>query len=81
MTKRLPCPETRERAVCGSIIPREPRHFLMDSKGDLFEVSEELAEQYAKAHSRGTITVDHIDKKTNTIWFSSPLPKEVKVDA
>lgn len=55
-----------------------PRHFLVDSKGDLYEVSKGLAEVHAKLRTRSIATVDHIDKETNTIWFSSPLPKEVE---
>ena len=55
------------------------RHFLSDSKGDLYQVSEEIAENYAQLHPRSTAIVDHVDTKTNTIWFTNPLPKEVKV--
>ena len=59
----------------------DPRHFLCDSKGDLYEVSAELADAYAASHPRMTATVDRIDAATNTIWFSNPVPKEVKADA
>ena len=56
----------------------DPRNFLVDSKGDLYEVSEELAEMHKNLHPSAIATVDHIDKETKTIWFTSPLPKEVK---
>ena len=56
----------------------EPQHFLMDSKGDLYQVSEELAKEHSV--SRGTVTVSRIDKETNTIYFCSPLPDEVKAE-
>ena len=58
----------------------DPRHFLMDSKGDLYEVSEELAQQFAEARPSAAIVVDHVDPKTNTIWFKNPLPKEVTAE-
>lgn len=56
-----------------------PTHFLVDDKGDLYQVSEFLAEQHKALHPRTTVAVDHIDKETNTIWFSAPLPAKVKV--
>jgi hypothetical protein len=56
----------------------DPRHFLVDSKGDMYEISEELATMHADLHPRSIATVDHIDKETKTIWFTSPLPPEVK---
>ena len=58
----------------------DPKHFLIDSKGGLYEVSEEIAEAHKKVNPKSTATVSHIDKDTNTIWFSSPLPPEVKAD-
>ena len=57
-----------------------PHHFLVDSKGDMYEVSEELAELHKTLHPSHMVTVDHIDKATNTIYFSSPLPKEVSAN-
>ena len=60
---------------------QDPRHFLVDSKGDMYEVSKEIADAYALVHSRATATVDHVNPKTKTIYFSTPLPKEVKADA
>jgi len=57
-----------------------PLHFLVDSKGDMYEVSAELAELHKDLHPSHIATVDHIDKATNTIWFSSPLPKEVNAN-
>jgi hypothetical protein len=56
----------------------DPQHFLVDSKGDMYEVSEELAAIHADLHPRSIATVDHIDKEAKTIWFTSPLPAEVK---
>ena len=58
-----------------------PRHFLSDSSGDLYEVSKEIADQYAKFCPRTTATVDRVDVENKTIWFTNPLPKEVKADA
>ena len=56
----------------------DPQHFLVDSKGDMYEVSEEFAAIHADLHPRSIATVDHIDKEAKTIWFTSPLPAEVK---
>jgi hypothetical protein len=58
----------------------DPQWFLMDSKGDLYQVSEEIAKRNSDIHPHGTAVVDHVDTKTNTIWFSNPLPKEVKAE-
>ena len=60
---------------------RETRHFISDSKGDLYEVSKEIADKYAALNPHQTAVIDRVDKETNTIWFTSPLPKEVKADA
>lgn len=59
----------------------EPTHFLVDSKGDIYQVSKEIADAYALVRPRMSATIDHIDTATNTIWFGTPLPSEVKVDA
>lgn len=55
-----------------------PRHFICDSKGELYEVSEEIAITYEALHPATTVHVDHVDEDTNTIWFHGPLPKEVQ---
>lgn len=54
-----------------------PMHFLVDSKGDLYEVSEELAKRHADLHPSSKAVVERIDEKTNTIYFTSPLPESV----
>lgn len=54
-----------------------PRHFLTDSRGDMYEVSEEIAVNYASMFPKNSVQVDHVDPETNTVWFSSP--GEVKV--
>jgi hypothetical protein len=59
---------------------QETRHFLIDSKGDLYEVSKEIAEKHSQIHPKETAVVSSIDEKTNTIWFESPLPKSVRAD-
>ena len=59
----------------------ETRHFLSDSNGDLYAVSKEIADKYAAIHPRETAVIERVDPETNTIWFTSPLPKEVKADA
>ena len=57
---------------------QEPHHFLMDSKGDLYEVSEEIAQR----HSEPTcvMVVDHVDADTNTIYFSSPSSEKAAAE-
>lgn len=55
----------------------DPKHFLVDSSGDMWEVSKEIA----KFFPRASATVESIDIPNKTIYFSSPLPKEVKADA
>lgn len=57
-----------------------PAHFLVDSDGNLYQVSKEIAEKYAAAYPGASAVVDHVDTKTNTIWFTSPLPAEVASD-
>ena len=59
---------------------QEPHYFLTDSKGDLYEVSEEIAKRHESRDPQFVAVIDHVDTETNTIWFTSPLPKEVKAN-
>jgi hypothetical protein len=61
-------------------VDQPEQHFLMDSKGDLYQVSEELAEAHAKLYPQSTAVVSEVDTKTNTIYFTSPLPAKVKAE-
>lgn len=56
----------------------DPRHFLVDSNGDMYEVSKEIADLYATIRPRHSATIDHVDVETNTIWLTSALPDKVK---
>ena len=56
------------------------QHFISDSKGDLYQVSEEIANKYAALNPQEVAVVDHIDKETNTIWFTSPIPERVNAE-
>ena len=58
----------------------DTHHFITDSKGDLYQVSKEIADKYATLYPKSVAVVQSVDKESNTIWFASPLPNEVKAD-
>ena len=51
----------------------EKMYFKLGEDGELY-----LVEPDPMGLDRGVLgssVIDHIDRKTNTIWFSSPIPK------
>lgn len=56
----------------------ETVHFLMSKDGELYMTNEEIVNKVAAGSQCGSATIDRIDEKTNTIYFTSPLPEGVK---
>lgn len=55
----------------------ETVHFLMSKDGELYLTNEEIVNKVTAGSQRGSATIDHIDEKTNTIYFTSLFPKGV----
>lgn len=54
-------------------------HFLMGKDGELYLVDKVTADALAASSRRGSATIERVDEKTNTIYFTAPLPKGVGV--
>ena len=53
----------------------ETLHFIMGPNGELYACR---PDDFADLPSLGSAVVSRVDPKTNTIYFSTPLPEHIK---